>query len=318
MGRLAKYDETELRKMFAFAEKHGDEAAVDAFEKLPSTAALRALRQRNVHVVADSIAAAMLADAPAVKANGNGHKPHEAPPMPQMPPHRPKAKRRLLRVGVFDIETQSFDAIGEDGIFTCGCILPLNSDEIITSRLEYSDKGDDRRALVEFIGELWNFDLLIGHNITAFDLNWINTRRMYHGMPDLRSWLLFDTYQASRAIAMSSGGKSLGNLEDVFGLEGVKTTIRKTTWSKARSQNRDVFEATLAQTIYHCEQDVIGQRELFDVLMPYAMTLNTSQFKQTKWKIGIPSWDGWLAHWKIAQKEVDDATKDSKRKAVAA
>jgi len=318
MGRLAKYDEVELRRIFAFADKYGDEAAVDAFEKLPSTAALRGLRNRNRVADSTSVAASMFLGPTAQKPNGNGNGHKEAPEMPKMPPHRPKAKRRLLRVGVFDIETQSFDAIGEDGVFTCGCILPLASDEIITSRLEYNDKGDDRRALVEFIGHLWQFDVLIGHNITAFDLNWLNTRRMYHGMPDLRSWLMFDTYQASRAIAMSSGGKSLGNLEDVFGLEGVKTTIRKTTWSKARSQNREVFEATLAQTIYHCEQDVIGQRELFDVLLPYAMTLNTNQFKQTKWKLGIPSWDGWLAHWRIAEKEVNDAARDSKRKVQAA
>lgn len=250
---------------------------------------------------------------PAKNGNGNGHKAQSTVPLKlvepatPIPPHRPKAQRRLMRVGVFDIETQSFDAIGEDGVFTCGCILPLDSDEIITSRLEYRDRGDDRRALVEFIGHLWEFDLLIGHNITAFDLNWLNTRRMYYGMPDLRSWLLFDTYQASRAIAMSTGGKSLGNLEDVFGLEGVKTTIRKTSWSKARSQFKDKFETAMEQIVYHCEQDVIGQRNLFDVIMPYAMTLNASQFKASKWKIGVPSWEGWLAQWKIAQKQVSDA-----------
>jgi hypothetical protein len=240
--------------------------------------------------------------------NGNGHKaqaveiePTREGPKIAMPPHRPKACRRLMRAGVFDVECQSFDAIGDDGVFNCGCILPLDTDKIITSRLEFKDKGDDRRAMVEFFGELWQFDILIGHNITAFDLNWLNTRRMYYGMPELRSWLLFDTYQASRSIAMATGGKSLGNLEDVFGLDGIKTTIRKATWSQARSQDRDMFETAMELIVYHCEEDVIGQRNLFDVVMPYAMTLNTSQFKQSKFKLGIPSWDNWLAQWKVAQ-----------------
>lgn len=251
---------------------------------------------------------------PPPKSNGNGHKAQPAAekvagreePRISMPPHRPKAARRLMRAGVFDVECQSFDAIGDDGVFNCGCILPLDGDRIITSRLEFKDHGDDRRAMAEFFGELWKFDILIGHNITAFDLNWLNTRRMYYGMPELRSWLLFDTYQASRSIAMASGGKSLGNLEDVFGLDGIKTTIRKTTWSQARSQDREVFEAAMALIVYHCEEDVIGQRNLFDVVMPYAMTLNTSQFKQSKFKLGIPSWDNWLAQWKAAQQLLKD------------
>lgn len=245
--------------------------------------------------------------------NGNGHhkaaempqdSPAQAEALPPIPPHRPRAPRRMMRVGVFDIECQSFDAIGDDGVFTCGCILPLDSDEIITSRLELSDDNDDRRALADFIGQMWKFDILVGHNINAFDLNWINTRRKVHGMPDLRSWLLFDTYQAARSIAYASGGKSLGNLEDVFGLTGLKTTIRKQTWSGARSRDPERFEGVMAQVIHHCEQDVIGQRELFDVLLPDAMTLATGQFKASKWKLGIPDWDGWLAQWEVAQRKL--------------
>lgn len=252
------------------------------------------------------------------KPAGNGHKAaeiapqkppeahSEAEPHKTIPPHRPRAARRLMRVGVFDIECQSFDAIGDDGVFTCGCILPLDSEDIFLSRLEYSDDNDDRRALVEFIGEMWKYDILVGHNIMAFDLNWLNTRRMVHGMPDLRSWLVFDTYQASRSSAWATGGKSLGNLEDVFGLTGIKTTIRKQTWSGARSRDRERFDAVMEAVIFHCRQDVIGQRELFDVQLPQAMMLGTSQFKPSKWRIGIPDWDGWLAGWEVAQRKLKE------------
>lgn len=224
-------------------------------------------------------------------------------PRKPMPPHRPRAPRRMMRVGVFDIECQSFDAVGQDGMFTCGCILPLDSDDIFTARLEFKDKGDDRRAIVEFIGELWKYDLLVGQNIIAFDGNWLNTRRMYHGMPEMRGWYLFDTYQAARSLALATGGKSLGNLIDVFGLDGEKTTIRKTTWSQARNHyDKETFERAMSLIVYHCEQDVIAQRDLFDELMPMTLTLNNSQIKVSKWRGGIPSWNMWLAAWKEAQK----------------
>lgn len=307
MGRLPKYSEALTQKILAVADKYGDQAAVDIFDEVPTTHAVRGLRGRwnRAHTIPLTVSVAT-SKPPKIEppTNGNGNHSGAEHHDPPMPPHRPKAVRRHLRAGVFDVETQSFDAIGEDGVFVCGCILPLDSDEIITSRLEVADKGDDKRALAEFIGHLWTFDILIGHNIIAFDLNWLNTRRMYHGMPNLRSWLLFDTYQASRALPLSSGGKSLGNLEDVFGLEGIKTTIRKTTWSKARSQDPEVFATSMAKTIYHCEQDVIGQRELFDVLLPDAMTLNNSQFKQSKWKLGITSWETWLHEWGEAQQRL--------------
>lgn len=241
--------------------------------------------------------------------NGNGHG-HavSATVHPEasveLPPHRPRSPRRLCRAAVFDIETQNFNAIGYSGVFVCGCILPTDTDEVITSQLSYRDRGDDRRALTEFIGKLWEFDILIGHNVIAFDLNWVNTRRMYYGMPDLRSWMVFDTYQAARSIAMASGGKSLGNLTDVFGLDGEKTTIRETSWSKARSSRSEEFEAAMGQIVYHCQQDVIAQRNLFDTLMSYSMTLAQPQFKMTKWKTGIPAWENWQSQWRAAQRSM--------------
>lgn len=89
----------------------------------------------------------------------------------------------------------------------------------------------------------------------------------------------------------------------MFGLDGEKTTIRKTSWSQARNHyDREAFEAAMENIVYHCQQDVIAQRDLFDELMPMTLTLTTSQIKVSKWRGGIPSWDMWLAAWKVAQK----------------
>lgn len=247
--------------------------------------------------------------------NGNGHKqaaeakqeaPRTADNLPKIPAHRPRAERRLLRSCVLDIETLDFDAVGYAGIMTTACVLPLDSDDIVTVSLHFEDHGDDRRALVDLFREIWKYDTLIWQNGAAFDANWLNTKRIYYGMPDLRSWIYFDTYQVARNVALASGGKSLGNLIDFFGLTAEKTAIRKTSRSYARSWDRQEFDAMMANDEYHCQQDVLGQRELFDVLFPYSMGLRDNPFKMTKWKVGVPDFDGWMAQWEVAQRKLKE------------
>lgn len=213
---------------------------------------------------------------------------------------RPTAPRRMMRTAVFDLETSDFQTNGYNGMLAGCCILPLDSDEIQTYRLSWEDHGDDRRVLLEIIEALWEFDILIGQNNAAFDLNFLNSRRMYYGMPRMRSWWYFDTYQTAKTLAISTG-KSLGNMGDYFSLPGEKTKIMETSWSKMRSPYQAEFEHAMSQIFYHCQQDVVLTRNLFDVLMPESLLLANNQMKLSKWRTGIQSWEAWAVEWKMIQ-----------------
>lgn len=211
---------------------------------------------------------------------------------------RPPAERRLLDAAVMDIETTDFGTEGYEGHLLVCSILPLREDKPTTLSIKFDDRGDDSSLLVRVYEELWKFDVLIMQNGAAFDLNWLNSRRSYYGMPTLRTWLYFDTYQVAKSLGLKTR-KSLGNLGDYYGLDGTKTAVQKTSWSKVRSPYQEEFQTSLDSIIYHCEEDVKMTRNLWDVLFTEALVLGNNQFKKTKWATGVPSWSSWEREWEV-------------------
>ncbi|HMN11168.1 MAG TPA: ribonuclease H-like domain-containing protein [Bellilinea sp.] len=174
-----------------------------------------------------------------------------------------------LRSAVFDIECMSLTAGGMRDHLVCVSILPLDSDQVQTLKLEFSDHRDDRRLLKEVREALEEYDILIGHNIIAFDFNWLNTRLTYHNMePFEKRFLYYDTYQAARRMALKADRKSLGFLTDFFRIDGTKTSVLPVSWSMIDSPNETEFQEALGDIVYHCEMDVRANRSLFDALWP--------------------------------------------------
>lgn len=195
--------------------------------------------------------------------------------------NRKPAKRVLMRGAVYDIETTDFGTEGYAGYVVCCCILPLDSDEVQTLSIRFDEHGDDRRLVQEIAAALNEYDILIGHNIAAFDANFLNSRLMFHGYPVLNTAMLFDTFQVAKALGIKTR-KGLGNLMDYFGLPGIKTTIFRTSWNNVRSPYVDEFNDAMRDILYHCEHDVLGNRMLFDVEYPYALAMKTNPFKISK------------------------------------
>lgn len=171
---------------------------------------------------------------------------------------------------VFDIEVTDFKSEGFMGRLLSCSFLPLAGEEPYTLKIKFDDQGDDRRVLRAVAQELSKYSYHIGHNIASFDYNWINSRLMYYGMPTLNTAYYFDTFQIAKALGISTS-KSLGNLTDYFGLEGKKTAIYRTSWSGVFSPKKEEFKNALDAIVYHCEQDVISNRNLYNVLHYYAL-----------------------------------------------
>lgn len=177
--------------------------------------------------------------------------------------------RSYLKAAVFDIECMNFVAGGLGNFMICASVLPLDADAPYTHAITFKDDNDDKRVLAKFVQDLLGYDILIGHNIAAFDFNWLYSRIMYHRLPSpSKRWLYYDTYQAARRLAIKAERKSLGFLGDYFSLEGVKTAVLPVSWQRVYSRKKTEFESGLEDIVYHCEQDVILNRNLFDVLWP--------------------------------------------------
>lgn len=198
------------------------------------------------------------------------------------------APRMFLNGAIFDIECTDFGTESYSGYLIACCILPLAGTDVQTLSIQFDEHGDDLRLLRETLAALARFDFISGHNTAAFDLNWLHSRWLYHRMrgadagPWPKRWLTFDTYQAARASALKTR-KSLGNLGDYFGLEGEKTTIYRTAWNNVRSPYQHEFDATMHNVLYHCQNDVVMNRGLFDILWAEILSMGKNPVKITKW-----------------------------------
>jgi hypothetical protein len=198
----------------------------------------------------------------------------------------------LLKAAVFDIEVTDFKAESTIDVLTCCSILPLEGD-VYSVFLEYEDLDKtprDLRVLKDTLDALAEYDILIGHNIAAFDFNWLFTRAIIHDLAMPKRWMYYDTYSAAKRIAIK-GTKSLDNLCSALRIGGVKTKINRPSWLEALSPSEQEFNACLFGTqekdyadgiIFHCEEDVKANKKLFDALWPRDRKLVNLPFTR-KW-----------------------------------
>ncbi len=175
----------------------------------------------------------------------------------------------LMKAAVFDIETSDFTTGGIRDHLICTSILPLDSDEVTTLHIEFKDRRNDKKLLRGIVSEMNKYDFLIGHNIAAFDFNWLNSRLMYHNLPNFgKRWLYYDTYQAAKRLAIKAKRKSLVFLCDYFRVPCVKTSVYPVNWGMIDSPVETEFIDALDDIVYHCEEDVKSNRELFFAMWP--------------------------------------------------
>ena len=175
----------------------------------------------------------------------------------------------LMKAAVFDIETTDFTTGGIRDHLICVSILPLDIDEVTTLHIEFKARRNDKKLLRETVRELNNYDFLIGHNIAAFDFNWLNSRLMYHDLPNFnKRWLYYDTYQAAKRLAIKAKRKSLVFLCDYFRVPYIKTSVFPVDWGMIDSPRVEEFAEALEDIVYHCEEDVKSNRELFFAMWP--------------------------------------------------
>jgi hypothetical protein len=178
----------------------------------------------------------------------------------------------MNRTAIMDIETNapSFGTMGRFSHFLiCVSFLPFDTGIPYTLSLNFEDRRDDRRLLHEVLNEMAKYTFIIGHNVKGYDINWLQTRAIFYGWETPKRLFYYDTLSAARRIPLMSR-KSLGHLMDFFRIDSAeKTQVFPLKWDRISSNKRRDFDEALSEICYHCEQDILGNREVYDILMQY-------------------------------------------------
>jgi len=183
-------------------------------------------------------------------------------------------KKRMF----FDIET-SFNV----GIFwRSGYNLTIHPDDIIKERaiicVSWKWEGDetihnltwdknqcDKKLLKDFIKELNKSDEVIAHNGDRFDLKWLRTRCLFHGIDMFPSYQSIDTLKHAKSQFNFNSNK-LDYIAKFLGV-GAKLKHEGMDMWKAIIFNKDAD--ALRRMVEYCDMDVVVLEKVYEKLAPY-------------------------------------------------
>lgn len=172
-----------------------------------------------------------------------------------------------FRAVVFDLETSSLRS--DIGTLLVGSFMELSDREPTTRTIADFDgeyAADRERQLAEWVLGQWeSADLLIGHNIAAFDKNFMRGVLFRHRIPVPRPKVMADTYLIARYGAkLLLQSYSLENVADVLGI-GRKNHPPKLEWREANTLD----PLALLGIKERCEADVTLNAGVWQELKQY-------------------------------------------------
>lgn len=185
-----------------------------------------------------------------------------------------KTKRRRL---FFDIETSpniglfweagwkktiDYSNIIKERAIICICYKWEGEKEVYS--LSWDSKQSDKKMLDKFIEIANQASELVGHNGDKFDLTWIRTRCLFHGIPALPNYVTIDTLKISRNKFRFNSNK-LNYIADYLGL-GTKIKTEFGLWkSILLEKDKDSME----KMIKYCKKDVILLEKVYSRLKTF-------------------------------------------------
>lgn len=157
-----------------------------------------------------------------------------------------------VRVGVIDIETNSLNA--GFGVLLCvvGKTYAPNERRIFRADefepWQRGERANDRDLLCAVLDWMEDLDIVIAHNGLRFDLPFLRTRAVVHGLPPVNFQKIIDPVQLARQH-FRFPSNSLNSISHVIGTQAEKTPLRPETWARA-TLNGD--KAAMDEIVEHC------------------------------------------------------------------
>lgn len=177
------------------------------------------------------------------------------------------------KISFLDIETSNLKA--NFGIVLCWCILDEKGklyEDVITKK-DVISGIEDERVVQSCINTMKTFDRIVGHYSTYFDVPFIRTRALIHGLsfPGQGELLHTDTWKMARKSLCLHSNRQDVIAESLYG-KTVKTRISHPHWRKAMMGD----EKSAAEVLDHCRKDVQDLRKNFNTLLPFVRLVKSS------------------------------------------
>lgn len=173
---------------------------------------------------------------------------------------------------VMDLETTNLSA--DFGVLLCAAIKPAGRNVRIFRADVYpawkKRRSDDREVLADIVAELDRFDIWIIHNGARFDVPFLRTRLLKHGLAPLPSKKLIDPVLLARnKLRMSYNG--LDQIANHLGVNR-KTEVKPDMWLRA---SLDGDREAMDYIVRHCVNDVLTLEDVAGALKVYSTVYNT-------------------------------------------
>lgn len=188
-----------------------------------------------------------------------------------------------MKSAVVDIETTDLSGVG-GGILLCVCVRPLATKRTRVFRIDsykYEPSKEfgtferqEKDLLHDVREELKKYDLIIGHNIDGFDLNFLKTRAYRCGMDWALYPFTYDTMKAFRRTGYRTVLNKIGKpsagmdmVSDFLGLEQLKTKIYPVEWWQAVWGSDAQRVEAMNNIVDHCQRDVRTNDLMYEILL---------------------------------------------------
>ena len=130
--------------------------------------------------------------------------------------------------------------------------------------LSWDEEQNDKDLLIKFMGIANEASELVGHNGDKFDLPWIRTRCLYHGIPCFPSYVTIDTLNQARSNFRFNSNR-LDYIADFLGI-GHKMETGFNLWKEIVLDNS---KEALKKMVEYCDNDVILLEKVYNRLSNY-------------------------------------------------
>ncbi len=138
-----------------------------------------------------------------------------------------------------------------------------------SDKVEHLDWGlkkqCDKQLVKKFIKQLDKADEIVAHNGDRFDVKWIRTRAVFHGLEMKHTYNSIDTLKLCKKYLNLPSNK-LSEVAKYFKVQNKRDAGGITTWTKIVF---DKDQEALDHMHYYCDGDVETLEQVYEKLQPY-------------------------------------------------
>lgn len=164
----------------------------------------------------------------------------------------------------------SYENIIKERAIICICYKWSNSNKVYS--LQWDEKQNDKKMLQEFVKVSEQADELVGHNGDNYDIKWIRTRCLFHGISMMPNYTTIDTLKESRKLFRFNSNR-LDYISKFIGLDG-KTTTSYDLWKDITLKN---CKKSIGIMVRYCKNDVVQLEQMFNKMNQYIKPKSRSE-----------------------------------------